>query len=318
MFTELKFVMGAVAKKDFVPQMKHFAIENGIVRSYNGLIALSSPIDFDIDCRPKAIPLVKAIQNCDETLQMSMMANGKLRIRSGPVEYKIECDQSDVLPHVSPEGDVVEVDGEKFLEAIKIIEPFICDDANHQFSNGVLFSGQSLYATNNTCLIQYWVGRTFPTVVNVPKQAITEIIRINQPFISVQIHENSITFHYPDGRWIRSGLFSTQWPKFDHILDVQCKPSAINDALFEGIEKLKHTADKQGRIYFKENKICTHEDENEGGSFTIEGFNHNGIYAMEMLLCLKGVAETADFNLYPGACPFFGKNLRGAIIGRKQ
>lgn len=83
MLKELKFVQGAVAKKDLLPAMTHFAIEGGHVRSYNGTLALSSPIPFDIDCKPKAGPLVQAIANCNDTVTLSMTPAGKLRIQSG-------------------------------------------------------------------------------------------------------------------------------------------------------------------------------------------------------------------------------------------
>ena len=54
MLKELKFVQGAVSSKDFIPALTHFRIENGTVRSFNGLLALCSPIALDIDCTPKA------------------------------------------------------------------------------------------------------------------------------------------------------------------------------------------------------------------------------------------------------------------------
>ena len=44
MLKALKFVQGAVSKKDLVPALTHFRIENGTVRSYNGMLALCTPI----------------------------------------------------------------------------------------------------------------------------------------------------------------------------------------------------------------------------------------------------------------------------------
>lgn len=48
MLKDLKFVQGAVAKKDLLPAMTHFRIENGHVRSFNGQMAISSPVAFDL------------------------------------------------------------------------------------------------------------------------------------------------------------------------------------------------------------------------------------------------------------------------------
>lgn len=72
MLTALKFCQGSIAKKDFLPALTHFRIEKGTVRGFNGMIALSSPINCDIDCTPEAIPLIKAIQNCKEAITLYM------------------------------------------------------------------------------------------------------------------------------------------------------------------------------------------------------------------------------------------------------
>ena len=91
MLKELKFVSGAVAKKEFIPAITHFCIENGTVRAYNGTLALSSPIACDINCKPKAVPMVNAIARCSETITMSVTPTGKLSIKSGPFRALIEC-----------------------------------------------------------------------------------------------------------------------------------------------------------------------------------------------------------------------------------
>ena len=40
MLAELKFVQGAVAKKDFIPSLTHFEIKDGMIKGLNGSLAL--------------------------------------------------------------------------------------------------------------------------------------------------------------------------------------------------------------------------------------------------------------------------------------
>ena len=54
MIRDLRFVKGAVARKDLVPGMTHFVIEQGTIRSYNGSLALCSQINLDLECKPNA------------------------------------------------------------------------------------------------------------------------------------------------------------------------------------------------------------------------------------------------------------------------
>jgi len=316
MLKELKFVQGAVAKRDFLPALTHFRIENNTVRSFNGTLALSSPIKLDIDCTPKAEPFVKAIQNCKETVSMAMTPTGRLSIKSGSFKAFIECVDHET-PHVQPEGEEFDIDGEALLKALKTISPFIGDDASRPWSNGVLLKGQSAFATNNVSLIEYWVGSTFPIVCNIPKVAVREMLRINEAPVCAQLNDKSISFHYTDGRWIRASLLEIGWPDLARILDVQCNAKPITDTLYEALEVIKPFVDKLERVYITDNVITTTLVDGEGASYEVPEFHYEGVYQLRILNLLKGVAKTIDFSSYPKPCIFYGDNLRGAIIGMR-
>ena len=43
MIDAVKFVQGAVAKKDYVAELTHFLIQDNRITGYNGIMGLSSP-----------------------------------------------------------------------------------------------------------------------------------------------------------------------------------------------------------------------------------------------------------------------------------
>lgn len=314
MLKELKFVSGAVAKKDFIPAITHFCIEGGHVRAYNGTIALSSPIDCDLDCKPKAIPMVNAIARCGETIAMSLTPMGKLSIKSGPFRTLIECiADEEVNSHVQPEGQRIDFDGTAMLAALKTLMPFVGNDASRSWATGILLKGQSAYATNNVCLVEYWVGATFPLVVNIPKPAIVEMLRIGEPPMYAQATETSITFHYSNGRWIRSQLFSTEWPDVERLLTGEHDAKPVPPELFEGLATIKPFMGKLGQVFINEAFMHTHQDISEGATFDISWLSGGTSFSLEMLQLLEGVAKTADFSMYPSPCMFFGERVRGVI-----
>lgn len=316
MLKQLKFVQGAVAKKDLLPAMTHFAIEGGHVRSYNGMLALSSPIPFDIDCKPKAGPLVQAIANCDETVTLSMTPAGKLRIQSGKFRAFVDCIDGDT-PHVMPEGQHVDIDGEQLLTAFKSLAPFVGNDASRPWTNGILLRGQSAFATNNVCLVEYWIGSETPFTANIPMAAVKELIHINEAPTHAQLTDNSITFHFTDGRWVRSQLFSTEWPDLARVLNRPSNPIDLDQRIFEGLDVIKPFADKMGRVFFDGEAVKTHLEEGVGATFEVPGFAVTGVYQIEMLKLLKDVVQKVDFTLYPDPCMFFGGRIRGAIVGMR-
>lgn len=320
MLKELKFVQGAVAKKDLLPAMTHFRIEGGTVRSYNGTLAISSPIPLDITCCPRADSLVKAISNCDEATTISVTAGGRLSIRSGKFRAIVDTIQGET-PHVGPEGEPVQFDGAALLAAMKVLEPFIGTDASRPFTNGVLFDGQSAYATNNTCMVQHWLGPVpaFPKRINVPRAAVRELLRVDEPPTHAQVTDGSITFHYTDGRWIRSQLLDTQWPMdvVGKLLDQPSQPRPLPEGFFEALAKIKGMSDGASRVYMTGGALHTHADHDEGAAYELD-LPCDGLYNVHMLGLLKGVVKTIDFSLYPGPALFFGDKLRGAIIGMRM
>lgn len=318
MLKELQFVSGAVAKKDFVPIMTHFIIDNGTVRAYNGVIALCTPIPLDLSCQPKAEPLVKAIRNCTETAALSMTPAKRLKVESGKFRAFIDC-INETREHIVPEGKIVKFDGEQFLSAIRTISDFVGDDASRPWSNGILLRGKSAFATNNVCLIEYWLGEEVPFTVNIPTVAVKEILRINAPPLYAQLTPTSITFHYNEQKWLRSQLLSTEWPDMSKILDKECSPIEIDSRIFTGLETINAFLDKKlSRVFFKDERMFTHEDEQVGASYDLSGNNMTGVYSPDMLKLLNNVVTTIDFSTYPAPCLFFGDKLRGAIIGMRQ
>lgn len=316
MLKELKFVQGAVGKKEFIPAITHFCIEDGTVRSYNGTIALCSPIACDLNCKPKAIPMVQAIAKCEETISLSMTPAGRLSIKSGSFKAFIECIE-ETQAHVQPEGEIINFDGSVLLEGLKTVQSFIGNDASRPWATGVLLKGQSVFATNNVCLIEYWMGSDFPRVVNVPRAAILEMLRINEPPVYGQVDDHSITFHYADGKWVRSQLFSTEWPDLAKVLDCESTPGPIPEGLFTGLDSLRPFMNKLGQVFIKEGFMHTHEDISEGASFDIDWPYKEAVFNLEMLKLLQGTAKEVDFNTYPAPCMFYGDRLRGAIIGMR-
>lgn len=316
MLAELKFVQGAVGKKDFVPALTHFRIEGSTIRSFNGTLALCSPIACDIECTPKAIPFVKAIQLCKETITLNLTKAGRLNVRSGAFSAFIDCVPETVeTPHVMPEGDVYPIDGEALLSAFRIMQPIIGDDASRPWSNGLLLKGQSAFATNNVIAVEYWVGSEFPKTCNIPRDCINEMLRLKELPISMQISENSITFHYPEDRWIRTALLATDWPDISKQFKNDVNPIPIPGEFFEALANIEPFSDKIGRVYIFKDTLSTCLEDTEGSHYKIEGLGFEGVYQISMLRLLQNVVKTADMSFYPSACQFFGDRLRGVLIG---
>ncbi len=314
MLSSLKFVQGAVAKKDFVPALAHFRIAGGKVIGYNGSLALCGPINLDLEVTPKAISFIHAIQACKETISMHVTDNGRLSVKSGKFKAFIDC-ISEPYPEIAPEGAEVKLDG-SLLKTIKILSPFIAEDASRSWARGILFRGSSAYATNNVVIIEHWLGYTFPVEINVPKSAVTELLRIDEEPERLQVTNTSITFHFSGGRWLRTQTYDLSWPDISKVLDQESNSADIPEGFFTALEDLTHFVGDTGALLFKEDgSITTSSTDGQGASVAVDPFGATGVYNIDQLKLLSGVAQRADFSRTPAM--FFGDALRGAIAGMR-
>lgn len=319
----LNFVKGSIKKTDFSPLLNHFVLKDGFITGSNGVITLSSELKTDvigenilINCKPNAIQFFKAIEKCSDNINISFNDKGKLVLKSGKFKVFIDCKEEE-LPDIKPTGTLFKIDGLLLLNAFKILYPFISDDDLQSWSTGVLLKNNSCFATNNTILIEYWIKNKIEIPINIPKVAIKEIIRINEPPLSAVYDKNSITFFYSGNRWLKTQLLSPQWPNTDLILNKDCHSVKIDPLIFEGLETLKTFCENNNAVYFKGNIIATSDGIDNGASFDLGMNNIFGKFNVNDLLSLKDIATHADFNLYPNPVIFYGDMLRGVITGMK-
>jgi hypothetical protein len=319
MLKELKFVHGAVARKDYVPALNHFRIGAGRIEGFNGTIALSSPIDLAITAMPKATSFVKAIERLPEgqEVAMNLTKAGKLTVKAGNFKVHVECwPDGDACPRVAPAGETYALPG-GMLPVLSKLSPIMGIDASRPWACGILFRGQSAFATNNIIVLEHWLPVVFPSPINLPAQAIAEMLRIGEEPVSMQPEHNAITFHYASGAWLRTSLLATDWPDLSRVLDQECAPLPVHSGLFEAVKRLDAFIEKAGRLYFRGDVVATSPNEGEGALAELPGLNVEGCYHLAQMARLEGLATTIDLSRYPAPALFFGDMVRGAIVGMR-
>jgi len=317
MLKALQFVRGAVAKKDFNPVLTHFKISKGTVRGYNGEMALCSPIPLDLEVNPNAVPFLKALNACSETIAIHQTPTGRLSIKSGEFKVFVDCSTED-LPDVLPQGQEIKLTG-NLLPALRVLAPLTALDASRPWAQGVLLRECSAFATNNVVLAEYWLGFQVPVAVNIPKPAVTELLRIGEEPERLLLSENSCSFYFSGGRWLYTLTYSSTWPNLHSILDKDSTPKKVPETFWNTLHHLAPFCDKEEGVWLTNELARTHADENIGAQLVIPGLELSKelCFNIKHLLLLEGKAIEMDLNNYPLPCYFFGENIRGAILGRQ-
>lgn len=319
MLNDLKFVQGAVANKDYVPELTHFHIGDGRIYGFNGVLAISTPTDLAVEATPKASSFVKAIERIPdgEEVALNLTSAGRLGVKAGNFRAYVEChENASGVVKIEPAGEYVELPP-GLLAVLKKVAPFMGVDATRPWALGVLLRGQSAFATNNIVLVEHWLPLVFPDPMILPSKAVKEMIRVGVDPVGIQVEERAVTFHYENGAWLRTALIFGEWPDLAKVLDVECNAEPLPEGFFEAARRLDVFTSKENHIYFKDGAIATSQHEGTGALVELEGFEAEGCFFLAQLLKLEDVATTVDFGAWPRPCLFFGDMLRGAIMGMR-
>lgn len=319
MLEALQFVKGAISTKTFEPVLKHFRIQDGHVRAYNGLMSLSSPINCDLNIQPVASTFVHAILLCKDTVSLHLTETGKLALKSGSFKAYIDCSTQD-FPDVVPVGDELNLDG-GLLEALRELAPVMGIDASRPWSHGVLLAGQSAYVTNNIVLIEKWLGYQMPAVLGLPAECVKELLRIGEEPIRVQSDGRTVAFHFEKGRWLTSALLKvSEWPDPSRLFPEDSTFTDVDESLFQALQELKPFTDDLNSVWLHEDGTISTADQDDVGAHmqltTCKGMR--GRYSADQLLTIRNIVKRIDWSTYPKPCIFQGKGLRGAVIGLAQ
>lgn len=319
MLKTLKFIQGAVAKKDFVPVLTHVHIKDGMIQAYNGTVTLCAPIDLDLECTPLATKFIKAIQTCKDTVQMSITPTGRLSVKSKGFRTLIDC-SPDPFPSVSLEGERLPLPGEGFISALAALEPMIAEDASRPWARGILMDGKTANATNNIVVAQLWLDFAFPKRINLPHAAVNELIRIKDEPVEMIVTDTTATFIYEDGRWLRSQLYEAKWPDLHGFFKARVDPTGfdIPAGFFEALREVAPFVDALSRVHIMDGLVATGGDLSMATTSEVEGLTGSGIYNITQLLLLEKVATKFNFQAWPAPAIFYGGKLRGSVVGMKN
>lgn len=308
MLTAINFVRGAIAKKDLVPILTNFHIYKGRIQGYNGSVCIDHPLErTDLDFTVPAKPFIRAFDICDGEPEIKKLENGRIELSKGGFSCRIPLDDCDLFPHTGHPCVFDHAVGQDFIDKLKLIAPFMSDDASRPWSVSIKIHQGYMYATNNIMVARTKLNLPFDDVI-LSGELVAELLRIgDKPLHFTGAGENTF-FEYPNGAWIKGQTPAGEWPELLPLFTFEKeKLQAIPTGLKKAVEKLEHFAEN-GIIRFTEDGVFAgHEDD-----ASVKGFNLcESAFHVAPLLTMLQVAESFDLEATPPA--FIGKGIKGRI-----
>jgi DNA polymerase III sliding clamp (beta) subunit (PCNA family) len=319
MLTAINTVRGAVATKDLIPILLNISTYDGRLQGGNGRLTIDAPCK-ELDKFKFVVPcaaFLKAVDACGGEPTITVKDDlSSLTVKKGVFKVTLPCDTSDTFPHQSPEGELLPSFKGSLLEVVKILRPFVSEDASRPWACGILLKEGMAFATNNI-IVAGVPSPSLPIPLNLPSFLIDELIRLKQEPDTIRANANSITFMFKDGSWLKGSLLTTEWPDVRRMLPVDVDV-VVPDGLLSAVEQISPFCQdtKQPYILLGSFGIQTSEG---AKSAQFNGFSlPEAVFRSEPLINVLRAATNVDFSKYPAPCPFVGKdNLKGLIIGVK-
>lgn len=312
----LNFVVIA-QEKDQLSYQTHCAIYHNRITATDGFLTASHPLPVDpnLSCAPKTHDLLKALKALKAGYDLTL-TDGTLTVSSDKTRVKVPVLSLDSVPQVSPDAPLCNIPA-TVVQALSTVA-FLADEKAPRLAlASVLLRNYSAAATNGFALLESWHGELLPTGdkgVAIPKAGLKALLSIKQAPIQLGISDNSITFYFANGAWLKIQRFSEEWPDIDAVLNYNPSPSEVPKEFIDAIDTAAKFADLN-KIYLVNGVVKSTNQPNAGAYIDCPFLSLNSVFNAETLNQLAPMMEKAEAIKDKHKIYFFGNLVRGAIIG---
>lgn len=310
-----------VSEKNGAPYETHIGLRQNWAIAFNGIVAAGSPITEDIAAYPHNLLLIEALSKCEENFSLTQLDNGRLSVKSGKFKAIIPCLDPLLMQEVFPDPMIVSITN-KFKEAVEAVGVIANENAQHVLTASVLMNGASVISTNRVMILEYWHGLDLPYNVPLPKQFVSALTKQKKNLIGFGFSNNSATFYFEDGYWIKTQLYSDKWPDVSSILDRPANLWSIDPGFYKALSAVSPFSE-DANVYFDANLIMSHDNTLQGANHECAGLPKGVVYPIKQLEIIKPYVKKIDW-MAPGISDssyclvFMGENIRGVIAGRQK
>jgi hypothetical protein len=292
---------------------------DGWALAFDGVLSAGHKIEESFTVSPQLDTLKRAIATAKGKTSYTVIDNNRLAVTADKFRAIVPCMPLADMPDVSPDAAVAPIT-DAVRDGFEQLGPLVKESGLTVVEASLLLQANSMVATDRVVMAEYWHGVDLPPALLLPKVFLNAIIANKKKLVGFGFTAGtSVTFHYEDGSWIKTQMFSEGWPNWQGVLNQQVSPAPIPAGIFEAVEAVLPFS-KEGSIYFGADTVRSHDDIAEGASFECPNAPANWAFNGKRFLYLKGRCDTIAFSQEARAAFFFNTTppMRGAISMRMR
>lgn len=295
------------------PFSTHAMIHAGYCTTYDGVLTFGHPVQEQFSALPHFGQLLAAVRSAgDSGMSIAQLDMGRLSIKAKKFRVVVPCLQDPALVHRHMPDQPVSMLDSRMRDGFEIMKQVATKNAEHVLTASVLVDNGTMTATDRKLLVQFWHGLGFPKLT-VPANFVEAVLKVPKDLVSFGYTDSSLTFWFADHSYIRTQLYSEEWPDIDGVWPMSWDGmQQLPDEFFEALAQIRPFVPKETRhILCYEHKMQTHDEDNTGAVIDCPGLLESpyGI-DVDRILGLRGKVTHMDYANREVAC-FIGPNLRG-------
>lgn len=300
-----------------LPYQMHCKIANGKITATNGGISASTNTDDGLQACPQTSVIMAALKNCSDAISITKLDSGKLSIKSGKFRALVPCVEFEALGDVIPDPACANINDD-LKRALLAVSCLAKDDkADNPLTACILLKAYSAVATNRHVVLEAWHGIDLPPNIQLPKASVLAICKTEKKLKAFGFSENSATFYYDDDSFIKTALFSLNYPDTSKVLIGESEANAwpLPPEFYDALDRVASFSETNS-VFFKKNRLQSHNNPDIGASCDVEGLPDGFQFNVEYLKMIRPYALKIHLGYSDrGLSVFFGENIRGGIMG---
>lgn len=305
-----------ILKDEGQPWETNIIMSNGWAIAHNNVIGIGEKIKEDINCCPHAFTLRDALSKCGQSINITQL-DTKLSIKSDKFRALVKCIPRENMTLREPDAPVVPID-DRLKASVVAVSKFTEDETRIDVASILLHNG-SVVAGDRHVYLEHWHGIDLPPNLALPKAVIQPLIKNTKKLTQFGYSNNSVTFWYEDGSWLKTQLFVEKWPDVQRIFNRPSNPLPLPEGFFAALRTVEPFSES-ACVYFDTNALRSHPPEfDAGATYEVYGLPKGPIMNIKQLRMMEPFIKTIDFFVQNGnhkMTLFFGDNCRGVIAGR--
>ncbi len=310
----LRFAL--IATKDNEGVTEFVSIRDHWLSAENDTYSIGVPVDVALELSPQADKFKAALEQCGAQFQLTQIDLGQISIRSGNFRATVPALSNDQVTQHVPDANVAVID-DNLKDAFRACVRIKSKDTTRLINTCVMLQAGTMQATNGAAGLEYWHGIDLPGPLNIPRKTAEMLAECSKPLAGFGFSNVSATFYFNDMSYVKSRLITGDYPNLTRLLDQHCgQPAqALWPEFYVGLKAVSAFVEDD-TILFQPDTICTHSNPAFGASYRIAGLPTGFAFAPSLWKAVEPFCETIKLNGYKDPCAFYGKNVRGLIMGK--